>query len=124
MPQLEVDYEETEADLEIRSPKARGLVWSRVGASLPGVPPGEAAGQNGQRPPGAPAGLQDIGRKMEALRTGPGFAVRPAGERADSSCYLIESAVLMWTIAALRWAADLGRLAFVCISAPCKICRA
>ena len=60
-----------------RGPKARGLVRPGVGAGLPGVPPGEAAGQNGQRRPGPPAGLQDIGGKMEALRTGPGVRCSP-----------------------------------------------
>ena len=68
-----------------RGPKARGLVRPGVGAKVPGVPPGEAAGQNGQRRPGAPAGLQDIGGKMEALRAGPGFAVRPAGTDAATA---------------------------------------
>ena len=67
-----------------RGPKARGLVRPGVGAELPGVPPGEAAGQDGQRRPGPPAGLQDLGGKMEALRAGPGSAVRPAGKGGRS----------------------------------------
>ena len=68
VPLLEVDYEETVADLEGVARKLVawcGLEWE---PSVPGVPPGEAAGQNGQRRPGPPAGLQDIGGKMEALR--------------------------------------------------------
>ena len=40
-----------------RGPKARGLVRPGMGAGLPGIPPGEAAGQNGQRRAGPPAGL-------------------------------------------------------------------
>ena len=64
-----------------RGPKARGLVRPRVGADLPGISTGESPGQNGQRRPGASAGLHDIGGAMEALRTGPGFAVRPVGKR-------------------------------------------
>jgi hypothetical protein len=76
-PLLEVDYEETVADLE---GVARKLVaWCGLGAGLPGVPPDAAAGRNGQRRPGASAGLQDIGGKMEALRAGPGSALRAAG---------------------------------------------
>ena len=57
VPLLEVDYEETVADLEGVARKLVawcGLEWE---PSLPGVPPGEAAGQHGQRRPGAPAGL-------------------------------------------------------------------
>ena len=78
-PLLEVDYEETVTDLEgvaRRLVAWCGLAWE----PLPGVPPGEAAGQNGQRRPGSPAGLHDIGGKMEALRATSGCAVRRAGE--------------------------------------------
>ena len=44
----------------------------------------ETAGQNGECSPGATTGLRDIGGKVEALRTGPGFAVRPAGRGGSS----------------------------------------
>ena len=68
VPLLEVDYEETVADLEGVARKLVAWCGLDMGAKLPGIPPGEAARQNGQRRPGAPAGLQDVGGKMEALR--------------------------------------------------------
>ena len=79
VPLLEVDYEETVADLEgvaRRLVAWCGLEWE------PGCLEFHQAKRpvtNGQRRPGPPAGLQDIGGKMEALRAGPGSALRPAG---------------------------------------------
>ena len=83
-----------------RGAKACGLVWTGVGAKLPGVPPGEAAGENGQRRPGAAAGLQDIGGQMEALPARAGSALRPAGKGGCSQRR--GSAVLLNDVAAGR----------------------
>ena len=81
VPLLEVDYEETVADLEGVARKLVawcGLEWE----------PGCLEFHQAKRPVRTasavqvpPAGLQDIGGKMEALRTRPGFAVRPTGKR-------------------------------------------
>ena len=76
-PLLEVDYEETVANLEGVARRLVGwcgLAWEPACLEFHG----ETAGQNGQCRAGPPAGLQHIGGKMEALRTGPGPAVRPA----------------------------------------------
>ena len=62
-----------------RGAKAPGLVRPRVGTEVHGVPPVEASRLDGQRRTSPPAGLQHIGGKMEALRTGPRFTLRPAG---------------------------------------------
>ena len=64
------------------SPTARGLVRPGLGAGLPGVPRGQAAGETDRHRPGAPAGLRHVGGKMDALRTGPCSALRPAGRGA------------------------------------------
>ena len=78
-PLLEVDYEETVADLESVARKlvARcGLAWEPACLEFHQA---KRPVSNGQRRPGPPAGLQDVGGKMEALRTGPGSPVHPAG---------------------------------------------
>ncbi len=75
---LEVDYEETVTDLE-GGPESSwpGAVWN-------GSPPAWSfiavnGRAHGQRRPGPATALQDLRGKMAALRTGPGFALRPAG---------------------------------------------
>ena len=74
VPLLEVDYEDVVADLEA-IPAPRVVVRFGVGANVPGIPPTETAGENGQRRPGPAADLRDFRGQMEALRAGPGFAV-------------------------------------------------
>ena len=64
-----VDYEAT---VRISRGIARRLVEvvrARVGAGLPRIPPQQAPGANRQLGPGAPAGLQELGRPLEALRS-------------------------------------------------------
>ncbi len=81
-PVLEVDYEETVADLE-------GVARRLVGwCGLPWEPGClefhelKRPAQNGQRHPGPPAHLQDIGRTMEELRAGTRFVVCSVRRRA------------------------------------------
>ena len=84
VPMLEVDYEETVADLEgvaRRLVAWCGLEWE---PALPGLPRGQAAGAHGQRQPGAPADLHSArwpagsttSRRWAPCSTGSGTGLR------------------------------------------------
>ena len=93
VPLLEIDYEETVADLE---GVARRLVaWcGLLGAEVPGVSRGETASQDGKRRPGSASLVYGyIGGKVEALRGSPSAHSSPAW-KSESPCLSIWSAVI------------------------------
>ena len=64
---LDVDYEETVADVE-RTVQAGAVVWPGVGTGLLAVPYGHEAGPYRERRAGPPADLSPVGRPLDALR--------------------------------------------------------